>query len=190
MERFKKLLPTIIFNLAETLIVVLIGILLNIPISYIILIIFAFLIPKGIVGKTLHFRTWYRCLICSSLTMLSLFVLFKVDLVISIMFAIFTSLIMTRHFDISDMYLWKNHGEPSNYQDVVEFIKYNELDTRLLEFEDKIKKRNNLEYLIYKYRLKEGKTFNEIEELLDISGPRIVEKLEKIAFALRLYCGI
>lgn len=190
MKKFKKILPTIIFNIIETLVIVLVGILLNIPISYIILIILAFLIPKGLVKSTLHFKTWYRCLIWSTFTLLSLFVLFKVDLVLSIVFSIFTSLIMTHKLDVDDFYLWKNNGEPSKYQDVIEFIKYNEFDTRLLEFEDKIKTKNNVEYLIYKYRLKENKTFNEINELIDMDPPRIVEHLDKIVFALRLYCGI
>jgi len=29
-----------------------------------------------------------------------------------------------------------------------------------------------------------------MSELLDMDNPRIVEHLDKIAFALRLYCGI
>ena len=122
--------------------------------------------------------------------MLSLFVLLKVDLVVSIMFAIFAAFIMTGKSNVLDMYLWKNSEEPSKYQDIIEYIKYNELDDKLLEFERKIKERDNLEYLLYKYRFKEGRTFNEISELLDIDNPRIVEHLDKIAFAIRLYCGI
>ena len=122
--------------------------------------------------------------------MLSLFVLFKVDLVICITFAIFTAYILTGKANIQDMYLWKNYDEPSKYQDIMDYIKYNELDDRLLEFETKIKHKNNLEYLIYKYRFKDAKTFSEISELLDMDNPRIVEHLDKIAFAIRLYCGI
>ena len=59
-----------------------------------------------------------------------------------------------------------------------------------MEFEEKIKNRDNVDYLIYKYRLKDGKTFGEISELLDMDGPRIVERLDRVAFAMRLYCGI
>lgn len=190
MEKFKKIIPILIFNIAETCLIVLIGMLLDIPITYVILIILTFLATRGLLGKVIHFKTWYRCLVWSLLLMLSLFVLFKVDLVICITFAIFTAYIMTGKANIHDMYLWKNSDEPSKYQDIIEFIKYNELDTRLLEFENKIKKRNNLEYLIYKYRFKDNKTFSEISELLDMDNPRIVEQLDKIAFAIRLYCGI
>ena len=57
--------------------------------------------------------------------MLSLFVLLKVDLVISILFAIFSAFIMTGKSNIQDMYLWNTDGTPSKYADVAEYVKYN-----------------------------------------------------------------
>lgn len=95
MEKFKKILPSLIFNIAETIIVCLIGITLNVPIQYIILIVITFLMARGLFGKTIHFKAWYRCLIWSLLIMLSLFVLFKVDLIICITFALFSGFILT-----------------------------------------------------------------------------------------------
>jgi len=190
MEKFKRILPDLIFNLAETVIIILMGMLLKLPINYVILVMLTFMITRGVLGRPLHFKNWYRCLIWSVLIMLSLFVLLKVDLVVSITFAIFAAVMMTGKANINDMYLWKSCDEPSKYQDIMDYIKYNELDSKLLEFECKIKDRNNLEYLIYKYRFIDGKTFSEISELLDLDNPRIVEHLDKIAFAIRLYCGI
>ena len=190
MEKFKEILPSLIFNLAETLIILLMGILMKLPINYIILVMLTFMITRGLFGKSLHFKTWYRCLIWSTLIMLSLFILLHVDLVVSITFAIFAAFIMTGKSNVNDIYLWKTYAEPSKYQDIIYYIKYNELDDKLLEFERKIKERNNLEYLIYKYKFKENRTFSEMSELLEIDNPRIVEHLDKIAFAMRLYCGI
>lgn len=189
-EKVKNILSSLIFNIAETVLIFLMGRLLGLPVNYIIIIMLTFMISRGCFGKALHFKTWYRCLVWSLLILLSLFVLLKVDLVISIMFAIFSAFIMTGKSNIEDMYLWSRKDEPSKYQDIIDFIKYNELDDKLLEFEEKIKKRDNREYLIYKYRFKEGKTFAEISELLDMEGPRIAQHLDKIAFAMRLYCGI
>jgi hypothetical protein len=186
----ETIIKSIIFNIAETALILLSGLALNLEIKYIIIVMVVFMISRGFFGKSLHFKSWYRCLVWSLLTMLSIFVILKVDFIISILFAIFSAFIMTGRSDINDMYLWKNSGEPSKYEDITDFIKYHELDDRLLEFENKIKNRNSLEYLIYKYRFKDGKTFNEISELLDMDNPRIVEQLDKIAFALRLYCGI
>lgn len=190
MNRIKNIISSLIFNIAETCIIFLVGKLLLLPTNEIIIIMLTFMISRGFFGSALHFKTWYRCLIWSLLILLSLFVLLKVDLTVSILFAIFSAVIMTGKSDIKDMYLWNNNNEPSKYQDIVEFIKYNEFDDKLLEFEKKLSDKNALEYLIYKYRFKENKSFGEITKLLDLDSPRIVEKLDKIAFALRLYCKI
>jgi len=172
------------------MLIFLVGKLLSLPTNYIIMVMLTFMISRGMFGKALHFKDWYRCLVWSLLILLSLFVLLKVDLVISIMFAVFSAFIMTGKSNIKDMYLWNNNGEPSKYSDIVDFIKYNPLDDRLLEFEDKLKKMDSVEYLVYKYRFKDGKTFKEISELLDMDTPRVAERLDKVAFAIRLYCRI
>ena len=185
----KRKLKSLLFNVAETLLICLIGKFLNLPITHIILVLLTFMISRGCFGKTLHFKTWYRCLVWSTLVMLSLFLFLKIDLILSIIFAIFSAFIMTGRSNVNDLYFWNNNGEPSKYQDVIEFIKYNEFDDSLLEFERKLKERNP-EYLIYKYRFKENKSFADISELLEMDTPRIAEYLDKIAFAIRLYCKI
>lgn len=149
MNKLRKLLPTIIFNLVETLIIFLFGITLKLELKYILMIMLTFMISRGFFGSALHFKTWYRCLIWSTFIMLSLFVLLKVDLILSIVFAIFSAFIMTGRSDLKDIYLWNNHNEPSKYQDIIEFIKYNSLDDKLLSFEKKLKDINSVEYLIY-----------------------------------------
>lgn len=180
----------VIFNIAETCLIFLVGKLLELPTNEILIIMITFMISRGCFGSALHFKTWYRCLVWSLLILLSLFVLLKVDLIVSILFAIFSAFIMTGKSNIKDMYLWNNSNEPSKYQDIIDFIKYNEFDDKLLEFEKKLSEKNSLEYLIYKYRFKDNKSFGEITKLLDLDSPRIVEKLDKIAFAMRLYCRI
>lgn len=189
-KKIRNFISTLIFNVAETALIFLIGLLLKLPIEHILTIMFTFMVSRGFFGKVLHFKSWYRCLIWSLLIMLSLFLILKVDLIVSILFAIFSAFIMTGKSNIKDMYLWNNHNEPSKYQDIMDFIKYNPMDDKLLLFEKKLKEIDSVEYLIYKYRFKDNKTFKEISELLDMDGPRIVEKLDKVAFAIRLYCGI
>lgn len=44
--------------------------------------------------------------------------------------------------------------------------------------------------MLYKYKFKENRTFEEISQLLDIETNRITEKLDKIDFAIRIYCKI
>ena len=185
----KQFILNLLFNVVETLLIFLMGKLIGLPINHILIIVLTFIISRGCFGNTMHFKTWYRCLIWSATIMLSLFLILKVDLVLSILFTVYAAFILTGKSNIKDMYLWNNNNEPSKYQDIVEYIKYNEFDDTLIEFENKLKEKN-LEYLIYKYRFKDHKTFAEISDLLEMETPRIAEHLNKIAFAIRIYCKI
>lgn len=188
MEKVKNIVSPIIFNIAETALIFLVGMLLKLEIRDIILVMLCFMVSRGFFGKSLHFKTWYRCLVWSLLILLSLFLILKVDLVISILFTVFSAFIMTGRSNINDMYLWK--GTSTKYADIEEYIKYNSMNNTLLEFERKLKEQDGLLFLLYKYRFKDNLTFSEISERLDMDNPRIVEKLDKIAFSLRIYCGI
>ena len=56
MENFKRVLPSLIFNVAETAIIVLMGVLMKLPIAYIILVMLAFMITRGFCSWTFHRR--------------------------------------------------------------------------------------------------------------------------------------
>lgn len=186
----KKFVFSLIFNIIETLLIFLMGKLLCLPISNIIIVMLTFMISRGFFGKSLHFKTWYRCLVWSATIMLTLFLILKVDLVVSILFAIFSAFIMTSKSNIEDMYLWKPQNE-SKYKDIEEYMKYNFTNPTLLNFEENLKRRDDLLFLIYKYRFKDNLTFSEISEKLNgMENPRIVESLNQIALAMRISCGI
>lgn len=122
MDKLKKLLPTLIFNIVETLIIFLCGIALSLEVKYVLMIMLTFMISRGLFGEALHFKTWYRCLIWSTFIMLSLFVLLKVDLILSILFAVFSAFIMTGKSNIGDMYMWtgKVHEMMEHYSNYSE----------------------------------------------------------------------
>ena len=61
---------------------------------------------------------------------------------------------------------------------------------KIVELEKKLKERDNLLYLLYKYRFKENLTSALIAEKTDLETPRVSEKIDKVAFSLRIYCGI
>lgn len=190
MGKYKYFLSSLIFNIAETILIFLIGRLLDLPIKEIIIIMLSFMISRGCFGNALHFKDWYRCLVWSALILLSLFVILKVDLTISILFTIFSAFIMTGKSNINDMYLWKGNNE-SKYSDIEEYVKYNICNTKLLEFEENLKRRDDLLFIVYKYRFKERLTFKEISERLDgMPNVRIAEMLNQIALAIRINCGI
>lgn len=145
----KRIITSLLFNIAETGLIILIGKLLDLPINFILVIMLTFIISRACFGNTMHFKTWYRCLVWSLLIMLGLFLILKVDLILSILFAIFSALIMTGKANIQDMYLWKSQGD-SKYSDIEEYVKYNYMSTELMDFEDNLKRRDDLLYLIYK----------------------------------------
>lgn len=186
----KRFVGSLIFNIAETALIFLIGKLLDLPILYILFVMVTFMISRRFFGKSLHYKDWYRCLIWSSVIFLCLFLYVKIDLKLSVLFTIFSALIMTNRGDVLDIYLWNNHNEPSKYQDIIDYIKYNEFNDTLISFENKLKEKSSVEYLVYKYRFKEHLTFSVISERLDLEGPRIVEILDRVAFAIRMCCGI
>jgi len=186
----KQFIGSLIFNIAETILIFLVGRLLALPTNFIIIIMLTFITTRGCLGSALHFKTWYRCLVWSCLILLSLFMILKIDLKISILFSIFSAFIMTGKSNINDMYLWKPKNE-SKYGDIDEFLKYNLTNSKLIEFEENLKKTDDLLYVIYKYRFKEKLSFSQISEKLDgMENVRIVEKLDQIALAIRIHCGI
>ena len=181
-------LPSIIFNLAETLVIILAGKLLGLKLEIMLMIMAVFVMIRISLGKAMHYKSPYKCAIWSLLVFLSLFVLTNVGFGVSIIMAIFCAFILTTKGDINDAFMWK--GKNTKYNDIEEYIKYNSMETKLIEYEEKLKSQDSLNFLIYKYRFKDKMTFSEMSERLDLENPRIVEKLEQIAFSFRIYFGI
>lgn len=188
MKKIMLKLPSIIFNLAELGVIILAGILLQQKLEIMLIIMGIFVMIRISIGGALHYKSPYKCAIWSLLIFLSLFVLTNVGFGVSIIMAIFCAFILTTKGNIDDAFMWK--GKNTKYYDIEEYIKYNSMETKLIEYENKLKDKDNLTYLIYKYRFKDKMTFADISERLDLENPRIVEKLEQIAFSFRIFFGI
>ena len=184
-----QFIKVLAFNIAETILIFLLGRLLDLPNNFILVIMLTFLISRGFFGEALHFKAWYRCLVWSSLILLSLFLVLKIEIKLAVLFTIFSAFIMTGKSNINDMYLWKANNE-SKYSDIDEYIKYHLLSNELMDFEDNLKRRDDLLYLIYKYRFRDNLTFKEMSEKLEMDNARIVENLDQIALAIRIKCRI
>lgn len=174
MDKLKKMLPTLIFNIVETLIIFMCGIALNLEIKYVLVIMLTFMISRGFFGKALHFKTWYRCLIWSTFIMLSLFVLLKVDLILSILFAIFSAFIMTGKSNIKDMYMWT--GKVSKYDALKDFVAISPNHPILLEHEAYWRKNYPVRYEIFKMYFRENKTYQEIANIKGFDDNTITKK--------------
>jgi hypothetical protein len=190
MEKVKVLtiVRILLFNIAETCLIFLLGKLFNVDVNIRIMFMGLFFIVRMIAGTPKHYKKAYQCALWSSLVFLSLYTLSTLELPVIILLTIFTALISTGRADINDMFMWK--GKNSKYSDIEEYIKYNSMETKLIEYEKKLKEKDNLTFLIYKYRFKDKMTFAEISERLDLENPRIAEKLEQIAFSFRIFFGI
>ena len=174
MDKLKKMLPTLIFNIVETLVIFMCGIALNLEIKYVLTIMLTFMISRGFFGKALHFKTWYRCLIWSTFIMLSLFVLLKVDLILSILFAIFSAFIMTGKSNIKDMYMWT--GKVSKYDALKDFVAISPNHPILLEHEAYWRKNYPIRYEIFKMYFRENKTYQEIANIKGFDDNTITKK--------------
>ena len=174
MDKLKKILPTLIFNIVETLVIFMCGIALNLEIKYVLTIMLTFMISRGFFGKALHFKTWYRCLIWSTFIMLSLFVLLKVDLILSILFAIFSAFIMTGKSNIKDMYIWT--GKVSKYDALKDFVAISPNHPILLEHEAYWRKNYPIRYEIFKMYFRENKTYQEIANIKGFDDNTITKK--------------
>ena len=189
-DKVKRNIGSLIFNIIETLIIFFSGRILGVESQFIIFIMFIFFITRMVCGNVKHYNKWYRCMLWSLLVFLSLYSLSNLNVILVVLLTVFTAYITSGRADIDDMYMWKNNNEPSKYQDVIDFIKYHPLDDSIHDFEERLKRQDNLLYMVYKYRFIDNLTFREMEDRLDISDKRIVEMLDKIAFAMRLNCKI
>lgn len=184
----RKILFGLFFNIIETIVIFMTGLIFNLEPSFIIVLMVTFFLSRLLYGQPKHYNKWYRCFIWSLLTFTSVYALTDLHIIATILLTIFAGFIATGRADINDLYQWK--GKNTKYEDIEEYIKYNSMNDNLIQFEKKLKEQDNLLFLLYKYRFKENLTFAEISEKLDLENPRIVEKLNTIAFSIRIYCGI
>lgn len=174
MVKYKRIISTIIFNVAETILIFLVGRMLELETNNILIVMLCFIISRGFFGKALHFKTWYRCLVWSALILLSLFLIVKVDFKISLLFSIFSAFIMTGKSNIQDMYLWS--GKSSKYEALKDLLAISPNNSIVLEHEEYWRKNYPTRYDIFKYYFRENKTYQEIAEIKNFDDNTITKR--------------
>lgn len=174
MKLDKRTIQLIVFNVAETALIFLIGLTLKLDITYILILMFVFLISRSCFSTTLHFKKWYKCLIWSSLILFSLFTILKISLPISIVFTIFAAFIMTGKADIRDMYLWS--GKTSKYDALRDLIEVSPNHSILLEHEDYWRKNYPIRYEIFVLYFRERRTYEYIAKLKGFDDNTIIKR--------------
>lgn len=174
---FNYYLPNILFNVFEIIVIFLIGIVLNIRVEYVLIIFISFILNKVIFGKSMHYRDWYLCLIWSSLLFTSFYLLSKVDIKLAV---IFTSTYvffcnMTNIKDLDKLFFW---GGNSLNTEVFNWVKFNQENEKLMEYEAKLKETDKQKYYIFKYRFREFKSYSQIAKIMDMDGQRISDEIK------------
>lgn len=173
--------------------------LLGVSLNYILIILLTFFISRFSIRDPQHYKIvsyfdggWRRCVAWTTSLVLSMFLSSKIELLVGILFTIFSVFTISTKGNVRDMTLgYKKKKEDGKYYDIDEYIKYHLTDTKLIEFEENLKRKDDLLFLIYKYRFKDHLTFRQISDKLNgMENVRIVEKLDQIALAIRITCGI
>ena len=180
MERTKVLnfIKVLIFNIIETIIIFLLGSIFNVDMGIRIVFMVIFFLTRMIIGKPKHYNKAYRCALWSSLVFISLYSLSSLDLLAIILLTAFTTFISTGRADIKEIYMWS--GNLLN-QEVFNWVKFNQNNEKLCEYEENLKKNDKQKYYIFVYRFREFKSYDEIANLMDIPTQRISDEIKIIS---------
>ena len=174
-----------IFNIFESVMLILIAYLLKIGIINTSLIFLTFQISRAYFKMPKHYKQWQKCLCWTLIIFTSLFVVSRVDISVGILCSIFTAYILSGKADISDMYMWKGKNESSIHQPLIDYLKYNAISDEYLKAEELLKSKVDTKtYLIYKRRFIDGYSYDMICEEFDVPNPRIKECLDKCYYFL------
>ncbi len=177
----KKKIWKIVFNILETILIYYCGILLDISIKNVIFIMLLFMLSKLIFGKSLHYIKWYKCLLCSTSIMLTLFLVFKFNIWQSAILTAFCSYLMTTKANLKDtleeindnMYHWS--GKTSKYDSLRDFVGTSPNNPIILDYEEYWRKNNPLRLEIFRLFYRERKTYEEIRNLKDYDENNIIK---------------
>lgn len=184
-------IPSIIFNLLETFLILLVGWMLNLNSKDIILIVVLFVSGRIFLKGAMHYKSWKKCLIWTLLLMTSLFILVKIDIYIAIYMTLFSAYIVTERANVKDGYMYyKDVRREGKYREMERFVENNINSQEVKKFEDKLRKINTIYkdrykkdfYCVYELKFKEGKSFEEIKQRTNISDNHELTKILDIIF--------
>lgn len=174
LKKFLYILPSLIFNIVETLVIILIGKLLELDIREILMVLIWFAIIRMSTHSAIHYKDWRKCFIMSALQMFSLFLTMKVGVVFSLIMATFTAIVLSGKGDIRDIFMWG--GNKLNL-DVFNWVRFNQDNPKLKEYEDNLFLQDKKKYYIFQYRFREFKSYSEISEIMQIDQQRIADDI-------------
>lgn len=184
----KKYLPSLVFNVSEYILLVCAGITIHVEIPIAISILLTFMLTRNLIGNAKHYKSPILCLLWSTIIFTGLFIVSKINFILSIILTIFYATTQTDKVNVNDMFLWS--GRDSRYDYITNYLIKIQDTSELQIFEDKLQKFNEDLYLIYKYKLKQNHPFSKLCEATGVDKRRICEHLKSLELAINLYFNI
>ena len=184
----KKWTPSIIFNVGELAAIFLTGMWLLKSWEFPLYVMAAFIFSRQAIGKPKHYKAWQLCLVWSYVVFLSMFILARASLPISLILSAFSALVLTDRFRLNDTFMlaWKNKDAPSKHQKLIDlcYRNYHEQsrpDQSVIDFEEYLKRhKDERMHKVFRMRLVAQMTYAEVAELLNIETARVSELCDKI----------
>ena len=167
-------MASILFNIGETVLLILFGLLLKISYVDMLITFFTFEIGRAFFKLPKHYKAWQKCLIWTIVIFISLFVVSRVDITVGMMCSVFTSYILSGKADIKDMYMWS--GKTSKYEALKDLVAISPNNAIILEHEEYWRKNYPVRYEIFKYYFRENKSYQEIAEIKGFDDNSITKR--------------
>lgn len=173
-QKIEKYLPSIIYSLLEVLVGILIGNLLGLKCTNSLSLILLFSIIRMVFKDCLHYKSCIKCFVWTEIFYCEMFLICKIDFLLSILFAIFSAFILTGRGNISDMFMWGGNKLNNN---VYDWVKFNQDNEKLKQYEENLRKTDKKKYFIFIYRYREFKSYSDISKIMDIDIQRICDEI-------------
>lgn len=181
-KKFLYYLPSIVFNLAEVVVSILVGFLLQAKIEDMILVIVIFNLLRNLSKTPAHYKSWILCFIWTVTFYVGLFYLSTLNFKVMIICTIFYAIVLTNKGDliksIKNSGMWG--GNVLN-KEVLDWVKYNQENEKICKYEKELYKNDKIKYYIFKYRFREFKSYDKIADLMDMDKQRVCDEIKVIS---------
>lgn len=155
-----------------------------------------FLIIEFMIIRTMngarHYDNIIECLIMTTLTMISIFMILQIHFLLAIIFTYFTAKILSDNNSrvklsieniINNGFMWR----PSKFQSMYDFAQENMDNIEFKKFEQRLKKHDPEGYEYYDMKVHKGMNYREIEEKMGCDNRKITNQLGKVFKIFNIY---
>lgn len=167
-------IKSLVFNIVETIVIYMIGLIFKISFNYIITLMLTFFLCRMLCGQPKHYKSAYKCFLWSTLTFTSVYALTDLHIVVVILLTIFTGFISTGKANIRDMFMWS--GKDSKYSALLDLISLSPNNSIIADHEEYWRKNYPIKYEIFKLYFRERNTYEEIMEIKDLPDSKLIQR--------------